>query len=76
MAMAAGSLAKITPPKLRNIVERERIFGLLDGFAEHRLIWISSPAGYGKTVATASWIKKRRIATVWYNCDEGDADIG
>ena len=76
VAVPAGALAKITPPQLRNIVERERLFGLLDSFAEHRLIWISAPAGYGKTVAAASWVQKRRTATVWYNCDEGDADIG
>ena len=74
--MPAGALAKITPPQLRNIVERVRIFGLLDSFAEHRLIWISSPAGYGKTVAAASWLQKRRATAVWYHCDEGDADIG
>lgn len=68
-------LAKIDPPRLSDIYQRERIFSQLDGYADRRVIWLSAPPGYGKTVAVASWLQSRSSTVIWYQCDEGDADI-
>jgi LuxR family maltose regulon positive regulatory protein len=46
----------------------------LEGYADRRVIWVSAPPGYGKTVAVASWLESRPGAVIWYQCDEGDAD--
>jgi len=67
--------AKIDPPRLSNVYQRTRLFALLEGHSDRRVIWVSAPAGYGKTVAVASWLESRSGAVIWYQCDEGDADI-
>jgi len=69
------ALAKIDPPRLSDVYLRTRIFALLEGFSARRLIWISAPPGYGKTIAVASWLQSRPGQVIWYQCDEGDADI-
>jgi LuxR family maltose regulon positive regulatory protein len=67
--------AKIDPPRLSNVYQRKRLFALLEGDADRRVIWVSAPPGYGKTVAVASWLESRSGAVIWYQCDDGDADI-
>ncbi|MBP1734939.1 MAG: malT, partial [Deltaproteobacteria bacterium] len=67
--------AKIIPPRLHGVVPRERLFKLLDRFADHPITWISSPAGSGKTTLVASYLKTRGIPVLWYRVDEADADI-
>lgn len=67
--------AKVTPPRLRNVLARERLFRLLNGLREHALIWLSAPAGSGKTTLVASWAQTLEADLVWYQCDEGDGDI-
>lgn len=69
------ALAKIDPPRLSDIYDRERVFALLESFSGRRLIWISAPPGYGKTTAVASWLRAHSGRMIWYQCDEGDADI-
>lgn len=68
-------LAKIDPPRLANVYQRKRLFKSLDGLADRRVIWLSAPPGYGKTVAVASWLEARGDAMLWYQCDEGDGDV-
>ena len=67
--------AKISAPRLRNVYPRERILRLLDQARGHHAIWISAPAGFGKTTAVASWLQASSAPTLWYNCDDGDADV-
>jgi LuxR family transcriptional regulator, maltose regulon positive regulatory protein len=66
--------AKITGPKLRNIVVRERLFAILDEMATHHVTWVSSQAGSGKTVLLATYLKESRIPFLWYRVDEEDGD--
>jgi DNA-binding SARP family transcriptional activator len=70
-----SSLAKITAPTVRRALNRDAVFALLDDCADRRLIWLSAPAGYGKTTAIVTYLRARQIIPVWYRCDEGDADI-
>jgi len=71
----APSLAKIARPRLTGVYQRQRVFALLDAVADRRVIWLSAPAGYGKTIAVASWLQARATTAIWYLCDDGDGDI-
>ena len=68
-------LAKIDRPRLSDIYARPRLFERLDRLCERRLIWLSAPAGSGKTTTVGSWLQSRAGRVLWYQCDEGDADI-
>jgi len=70
------SLAKLTPPKLYRVLDRERLFQQLDRARERPAIWIAGPPGAGKTSLAASYLKSRHLAVVWYDVDAGDADPG
>ena len=67
---------KITRPSLSGVVQRKRLFSLLDAKMEWPVIWISSPAGSGKTKLIASYLDAHRLPCIWYQCDEGDGDPG
>src|SRR5271170_7117748 len=68
-------LAKITMPLIRKCFLRERVFQRFDELADCPLIWLSAPAGYGKTTVVSSYLDVRERPTVWYQCDQGDDDI-
>lgn len=67
--------AKIAPPRLPKVYVRTRLFRELDRALKHPVVWITAPAGYGKTTLVASYLKARKRPTLWYQLDEGDADI-
>jgi len=68
------AINKITPPKLPEVVLREKLFDLLDEKQHYRATWISSMAGSGKTTLAASYLKARNYPFLWYQIDEGDSD--
>jgi len=68
-------LAKLTVPTLPKVVERKRLFRLLDRSTKSLLTWIAAPPGAGKTTLLASYLKKRRRTVLWYRLDAGDADL-
>jgi ATP/maltotriose-dependent transcriptional regulator MalT/DNA-binding SARP family transcriptional activator len=41
---------------------------------KYPVIWVSGPAGSGKTTLISSYIETRKIPCFWYQVDEGDAD--
>ncbi|MDH3972999.1 MAG: hypothetical protein OEV42_01850, partial [Deltaproteobacteria bacterium] len=67
------SIAKIAAPVPGDILERERLYSLLD--KRPPVSWISSPGGSGKTTLTASYLRSRNIPHIWYRLDGGDGDI-
>ena len=69
------SIAKITRPTLPKVFPRERLFKMLEEGRERSVIWISGPAGSGKTTLVAGYIESRRIPCLWYQIDEGDSDV-
>jgi LuxR family maltose regulon positive regulatory protein len=72
----AGSMPKITMPSMPKSYRRQRLFARLNDLTSCALIWVSAPAGYGKTTAASSFLRDSHRPTVWYQCDEDDADVG
>ncbi len=68
-------IAKLTPPRLGPLVERERLFRRLDEARERPLVWLHGPPGAGKSVLVASYLAARGETPLWYQVDEGDDDI-
>ena len=69
----AAPPAKLTRPQLHGMLERERLFALLDS-RSRGATWINAPAGAGKTTLAASWISARAITCLWYRLDSRDSD--
>jgi LuxR family maltose regulon positive regulatory protein len=67
--------AKLTRPKAHSAFPRIRLFERLDAARERPAVWISSPAGAGKTVLLSAYLQARNLPCLWYQVDEGDGDI-
>jgi len=74
MSTSIDPVNKIIRPRLPAAFERERIFRLLNDALRHRVIWISAPAGAGKTTLVASYLESFHHHCVWYQIDHRDAD--
>lgn len=70
-----SSLAKITAPGVTGLYQRERLYELLDQALTKQAVWVVAPPGAGKTSLVSSYLNKRGINNIWYQVDEGDADI-
>lgn len=70
-----SSIAKITPPRLQNVLLRKRLFDLLDEGRHAPVTWVTGPGGSGKTTLVASWLDAKKLPCLWYQVDEGDGDM-
>lgn len=68
------NLAKLSPPRLHNVLLRQRLLEKLDDLDDFPVIWISAPGGSGKTVLAASYLQAKKKKFIWYQVDEGDND--
>ena len=75
MTPAGAVPAKISPPRLPRVLRRERLFAALGEALEQPLVWISGPAGAGKTTLVASYLQARGLPAMWYHVDGHDADL-
>lgn len=66
--------AKVSPPRLFDVVPRVRLFTILDDNRGRSLLWIAAPPGAGKTTLVATWLEARAIPSLWYQVDAEDAD--
>lgn len=69
------AIAKITMPKASGIIKRQRLFDHLDSLHDKPITWIAAPAGSGKTTLVSSWLSERKLHSLWYQLDEGDAHL-
>ena len=76
MTSRSPFVAKISAPELAQVLPRTRLFRSLDRHRGRRIFWVSGPPGAGKTTLVASYIERRRLRCLWYQVDEGDADLG
>ncbi|MBS3757020.1 MAG: hypothetical protein KGY56_15095, partial [Desulfobacterales bacterium] len=68
-------LAKISRPRVQKVLQRRRLFHLLDDTRAYPATWICGPGGSGKTTFVASYIEENQLPCLWYQVDEGDSDI-
>ena len=66
-------LIRSAPPRIRKkLVDRSRLFTLLDEGLWRPVTLVSAPAGFGKTTLVADWAARRGIPAVWLSLEEGD----
>jgi len=68
---------KLNIPVLRSdLVQRPRLFEMLDRSLSRKLTLISAPAGFGKSTLISEWLKSRGRETqfAWVSLDSGDND--
>ncbi len=68
-------IAKINRPVLSGYFPRKRLFRLLDDCRKRQVAWVSGPPGSGKTTLVGSYLDCRKLPCIWYQVDEGDADV-
>lgn len=66
--------AKLIRPRPHGVLPRTRLFERLDGLRGHKIVWITAPAGAGKTMLLSSYLETRRLPHLWYQVDESDGD--
>ena len=75
MPTAQSLPAKLTRPAASGLIRRERLFRQLDESLRRKLVWVSGPAGAGKTSLVSTYLETRRVRNVWYQIDVRDADL-
>ena len=66
---------KLNVPGLRaDLVPRPRLAQRLDEGRGRGLVLACAPAGYGKTVLLAEWVRRGRHPVAWLSLDAGDDD--
>ncbi len=68
------ALAKISRPRLHDVLARTRLFGLLDKAMRRPVVWLSAQPGAGKTTLLASHLEAHKRDGIWYQVDAADAD--
>ncbi len=74
-AALRGATAKLSVPRFRGVVQRERLFECLDQQASCPLTWVFGPPGSGKTALVAGYLERAAGSVLWYRADEGDVDL-
>ncbi len=64
------NLTKFLPPKLSNVLVRERLVTKLKSWDDKKLVMIHAQAGQGKSTLAAEYIQSLRSLSIWYNIDE------
>ena len=71
----ATPVAKISRPATESAYRRTRLFERLDEACKRPVVCVSGPPGCGKTTLVSSYLADRDLQHLWYQIDEGDADV-
>jgi LuxR family maltose regulon positive regulatory protein len=66
------NLPKFLPPKLSNVLMRERLVTKLKLWDDKKLVMIHAQAGQGKSTLAAEYVQSLRSQSIWYNIDRED----
>ena len=66
--------AKLSRPQLVEVLVRDRLIRQLQPAPGRSTVFISAPAGYGKSTLLASYAERAERTCLWYRIDSGDAD--
>lgn len=72
MALRKLTLAKLTAPRLKKPLVRERLFKMLD--EGEQAVWIQGAPGAGKTTLVASYLQQRGLKPLWFQIDNDDRE--
>ena len=75
MQKSTAVIAKISRPAISGTFARNRLFSMLDDCRKRPIVWVSGPAGSGKTTLIANYLDHRGLPCLWYQADESDADL-
>ena len=73
--MKYSAIAKISRPDTPGVVTRTRVLSSVNEALCRPIIWVSAPAGSGKTSLVTSFLDEYQLPCLWYQVDESDADI-
>jgi ATP/maltotriose-dependent transcriptional regulator MalT/DNA-binding SARP family transcriptional activator len=73
---APPALAKISPPLLATVCERQRLYKVLDDALRRPVSFFTAPAGAGKTTLAASYLKARHRPCLWLQLEADNAYLG
>lgn len=70
-------LAKVTPPKVNDILPRQRLLSLLESYQQKQtqLIMIVAKAGCGKTSLAADFVSRLQAKVAWCDLETGDRNF-
>jgi ATP/maltotriose-dependent transcriptional regulator MalT/DNA-binding SARP family transcriptional activator len=76
MARGVRPTVKVTQPKVAGVLLRDRLFRAIEKCRSERpILWLSGPAGSGKTTLVSSYIQSSKLTCLWYQIDERDRDV-
>jgi ATP/maltotriose-dependent transcriptional regulator MalT/DNA-binding SARP family transcriptional activator len=65
----------VIPTAARPLVERATLVERVDQAVDaNRIVALTAPAGWGKTMALAQWAARARLPIAWYTLDSADRD--
>ncbi|HIE05688.1 MAG TPA: hypothetical protein EYP58_02695, partial [bacterium (Candidatus Stahlbacteria)] len=68
-------VGKVIPPHPGRLLERKKLINLLKQGEKKGIVYISAPAGYGKTTLLTSYVSKHKGNLGWLTIDEGDRNL-
>lgn len=73
--MSRLMITKLLPPRISSeLMERPRLLELFTRKKDLKLIVITAPAGYSKTISTLQYVNTLPFPFVWYQLDQYDND--
>lgn len=60
---------------MSSILQRERLYQLMDQGLERPIVWVQGEAGVGKSTFVSGYLSDRKLPCLWYQVDQGDDDI-